>query len=168
MSSRRGPELSSAFQRIRAPVLPRIGVMADALPPLDAAWLQTQFDAIAAGFVKQLGLRIESAERGHVVLTLPVADGLVHGGGVLCGQAILAAADTAILLALLAQLGEFKPMTTVQLQASFLRPVAKGSPPLRVDSRILRSGKRLSYGEVGFATADGKLVAHATSTYSLL
>ena len=41
----------------------------------------------------------------------------------MCGQAIMAAADTAMLVAMIAQLGEFRPMTTVQLQTSFVRPV---------------------------------------------
>ena len=68
---------------------------------------------------------------------------LVHAGGVLCGQAILAAADTAMLLAMIAELGEFRPMTTVQLQTSFVRPVPKGSSALSIVARVLRRGKTL-------------------------
>jgi len=73
-----------------------------------------------------------------------------------------------MLLAMIAQLGEFRPMTTVQLQASFLRPVPKESTAVRVIARVLRFGKSLSYGEVEFKTPDGKLAAHATTTYALL
>ncbi len=82
-------------------------------------------EELAAEYTKRLGLRVETVAPGEVTLTLPVTPELVHAGGVLCGQAILAAADTAMLLAMIAQLGEFRPMTTVQLQASFLRPVGK-------------------------------------------
>ncbi len=135
---------------------------------MDAAALQATLDELAAEYVKRLGLRVESAEAGSVTLALPVTADVVHAGGVLCGQAILAAADTAMLVAMIAQLGEFRPMTTVQLQASFVRPVPKEAATLKVVARVLRHGRTLSYGDVEFVMADGKLAAHATTTYALL
>ena len=134
----------------------------------DAATLQARFDDVAADYVRRLGLRVEAVESGRVTLALPVAPELVHVGGVLCGQAIMAAADTAMLLALMAQLGEFRPMTTVQLNTSFVRPVPKDAGHVTIVGRVLRPGKTLSYGDVEFTTPDGKLVAHATSTYAML
>jgi len=80
----------------------------------------------------------------------------------------MAVADTAMLLAMMATLGGFKPMTTVQLQTSFLRPVPKETESVTVMARVLRLGKTLSYGEVEFRTPDGKLAAHATTTYALI
>ena len=135
---------------------------------MDAATLQETFDRIGAEYVKRLNLRIVSIEASAVTLALPVAPELVHGGGVLCGQAILAAADTAMLLAMIATLGEFRPMTTVQLQASFVRPVPPNSTEVAIVAQVLRLGKTLAYGEVEFKTPDGKLAAHATTTYALL
>ena len=135
---------------------------------MDAAELQATLDRIAADYVKRLQLRVETVAPGEVTLTMPVLPELVHGGGVLCGQAIMSAADTAMLLAMIAQLGEFRPMTTVQLQTSFLRPVPSGLDAVTVSAVVLRHGKSLSYGEVGFSTSDGKLAAHATTTYALL
>jgi len=135
---------------------------------MDPAGLQATLEELAADYTKRLGLRVDAVAPGEVTLTLPVTPELVHGGGILCGQAILAAADTAMLLAMIAQLGEFKPMTTVQLQASFLRPVPKETTGVAVVARVLRFGKSLSYGEVEFKTPDGKLAAHATTTYALL
>jgi len=73
-----------------------------------------------------------------------------------------------MLLAMIAQLGEFRPMTTVQLQTSFLRPVPANATSIPVVARILRYGKSLSYGEIEFSTPDGKIAAHATTTYALL
>ena len=135
---------------------------------MDTDGLQKIFDRIAAGYVRQLGLRIDKVEADGVLLALPVSAELVHGGGVLCGQAIMAAADTALLLAMIARLGEFKPMTTVQLQTSFLRPVPKDAGEVTVVAKVLRLGKTLSYGDVEFRTANGQLAAHATSTYALI
>jgi len=135
---------------------------------MDAAALQATLDGLAADCVKRLQLRVESVEPGQVRLSLPVTADIVHAGGVVCGQAILAAADTAMLVAMIAQLGEFRPMTTVQLQTSFVRPVPKDVTQIAVLARVLRSGKSLSYGDVEFRTGDGKLAAHATTTYALL
>lgn len=130
--------------------------------------LQQFLDRVAADFVKRLNLRVAKVAKGEVAMLMPVAEELVHGGGVLCGQAMLAAADTAMLLALVSQMGQFKPVTTVQLQTSFLRPVPRGTADLTVTGRVLRHGKSLSYGEVDITTPDGKLAAHATTTYALL
>ena len=135
---------------------------------MDAAALQATLDTLAADCVKRLGMRVESVQPGQVTLSLPVSADIVHAGGVVCGQAIMAAADTAMLVAMIAQLGEFRPMTTVQLQTSFVRPVAKDAAQIAIVARVLRNGKSLSYGDVEFRTADGKLAAHATTTYALL
>ena len=135
---------------------------------MDAAALQATLDKLAADYVKRLGLRVESVQPGQVTLSLPVSAEIVHGGGVVCGQAIMAAADTAMLVAMIAQLGEFRPMTTVQLQTSFVRPVPRDTSRIAVVARVLRHGKSLSYGDVEFRTEDGKLAAHATTTYALL
>ncbi len=135
---------------------------------MDVAALQASLDTLAANYTKRLGLVVESVEPDRVVLRMPVTPDLVHAGGVVCGQAILAAADTAVLLLMIAKIGEFRPMTTVQLQTSFLRPVPKDAAHVTVDARLVRFGKTLSYGEVSFSTPDGKLAAKATTTYALL
>ena len=134
----------------------------------DAPQLQQFLDKVAAGFVKRLNLQITSVTPGEVAMLMPVTDDLVHAGGMLCGQSMLAAADTAMLLALVSQMGEYRPVTTVQLQTSFLRPVPRGTAHVTVVGRVLRHGKNLSYGEVDVSTPDGKLAAHATTTYALL
>jgi len=132
--------------------------------------LQQGLARVAAPMVRDLGLRVVAAEPGLVRLALPVTPHLVHSGGVLCGQAILAAADTAMVLALcsLEPGAQFRPMTTVQLATSFLRPVPADTPELGAMAHVLRAGKSLAFGEIEFATADGKLAAHATTTYAYL
>jgi uncharacterized protein (TIGR00369 family) len=130
--------------------------------------LQAAFDKVAADYVKRLGLRVVAVRPGEVDVAMPVAAELVHGGGVLCGQAIMAAADSAMVLAMTADLGEFRPMTTVQLQTSFLRPVPRETTEVLLTARILRRGKRLAFGDIAVRTPDGKLAAQATTTYALL
>jgi uncharacterized protein (TIGR00369 family) len=134
----------------------------------DAEMLQDALGHVFAEWVRELDLRVVEAREGEVVLALPVAPKHVHGGGVLCGQTMMAAADTAMVLAVMTRLGGFKPMTTVQLQTSFLRPVSGSSGAVRVIARVLRMGKSLVFGEVQIVTAEHELAAHATTTYALL
>lgn len=134
----------------------------------DLEMLQDALDRVFAPWVRELDLRVVEARDGEVVLSLPVTPKHVHEGGVLCGQTMMAACDTAMVLAVMTKLGGFKPMTTVQLQTSFLRPVAGSSGAARVIARVLRMGRNLVFGEIQLLGADHQLAAHATTTYALL
>jgi uncharacterized protein (TIGR00369 family) len=137
--------------------------------PLDLATLQAMLDSeLFAPWVRELALRVDAVADGQLELLLPVTPRHVHGGGVLCGQTLMAAADTAMVLAVSVAIGGFRPMTTVHLQTSFLRPIAGDAGTARVTARVLRRGKNLVFGEIEFAGANGALAAHATTTYALL
>ena len=134
----------------------------------DVEMLQAALGHVFSPWVQQLDLRVLEARAGEVTLALPVTSQHVHEGGVLCGQTMMASADTAMVLAVMTRLGGFKPMTTVQLQTSFLRPVAGTSGTARVVARVLRMGKSLIFGEIQIINADDELAAHATTTYALV
>jgi uncharacterized protein (TIGR00369 family) len=134
----------------------------------DIPALEHALATVFADWVKQLELRLLEARAGEVVLALPVAARHVHAGNVLCGQTMMAAADSAMVLAIMTRLGSFRPMTTVQLQTSFLRPVPGDSGLARVRASVLRMGKTLVFGEIHVTTAGDQLAAHATATYALL
>ena len=134
----------------------------------DMEMLHSALGHVFAPWVRELNLRVLEARAGEVTLALPVTDKHVHEGGVLCGQTMMAACDTAMVLAVMTKLGGFKPMTTVQLQTSFLRPVSGGCGAVRVVARVLRMGRSLVFGEMQVITAADELAAHATTTYALL
>jgi len=134
----------------------------------DTEMLEQALTHVFAPWVRELDLRVMQARAGEVTLALPVAARHVHEGGVLCGQTMMAACDTAMVLAVMTRLGGFKPMTTVQLQTSFLRPIPGSSGSVRVVARVLRMGKSLVFGEMQVIGADDQLAAHATCTYALL
>ena len=140
--------------------------MNTAAPDLDA--LRETLHTMVAPWVAELQLQLDEARLGEVVLTLPVTPQHVHGGGVLCGQSMMAAADTAMILAVCTHLGGFKPMTTVQLQTSFLRPIPGDAGTAKVVARVLRMGRKLVFGEIEILDARGELAAHATTTYALV
>jgi len=134
----------------------------------DPEMLRNALGRVFAPWVRDLDLRVIEARNGEVTLALPVTSRHVHEGGVLCGQTMMAAADTAMVLAVMTKLGGFKPMTTVQLQTSFLRQVAGTSGTARIVARVLRMGRNLVFGEIQVLNADDELAAHATTTYALL
>lgn len=132
------------------------------------ATLQQAAHDVFAPWVRELDLKLVEAHEGEAVFELPVAAKHVHGGGVLCGQTMMAAADSAMVIAVMTHLSAFRPMTTVQLQTSFLRPIAGDSGTARVIARVLRMGKQLVFGEIEVLDSAGRLAAHATTTYALL
>jgi uncharacterized protein (TIGR00369 family) len=71
-----------------------------------------------------------------------------------------------MVVAISSALGEFRPMTTVSLNVSFMRAVRTGD--VLITARVLRLGRNLVFGEVEVADEGGKLAAHATTTYALL
>lgn len=135
---------------------------------IDHAFLAEALDSVFAAWVRDIGMTVVEARSGTVVLSLPVHARHVHSGSVMSGQTLMAAADTAMVLAVMSKLRSFRPMTTVQLQTSFLRPVPKGAEPVRITARVLRLGKTLAFGDIRMQLADGALAAQATTTYALL
>lgn len=136
-------------------------------PALTAADLQQALAEHFAPWVQALNLRVEAFGPGEVTLRLPHSDRLARTGGMLCGQAMMAAADTAMVLAVVAELGAFRPMTTVQLNSSFLRPLS-GQDAL-VHARVVRAGKTLAFGEIDIRGAsDDKSACRSSTTYALL
>ena len=129
--------------------------------------LQQALTDYFAPWVQALGLKVESIDDDGVCLRLPQNEQLSRVGGMLCGQAMMAAADTAMVLALIRHFGEFRPCTTVQLNTSFLKPLS-GQDALIV-ARVLRAGKSLAFGEIDLRGAqDGKSVCRSSTTYALL
>jgi acyl-coenzyme A thioesterase PaaI-like protein len=120
-----------------------------------------------APWVQALRLTPERVERDGVVLRLPFDTKLCRLGGTLSGQALLAASDTAMVLAISAANGSFRPMTTVGQTMSFQKPVSNRD--VLVEARLQRLGRTMAFGEVHCRIdGDGGLAAHATSTYALL
>ena len=119
-----------------------------------------------APWVQALGLTVEAVASDSATLRLPFDPRLVRVGGTVCGQALMTAADTAMVIACAAALGGFRPMATVGQTISFLRPVANDD--VLVEARVLRLGRTLAFGEIALrAAGSGALAAHATTTYAL-
>lgn len=133
----------------------------------DLSSLQQALADYFAPWVQALNLQVVAADGSSVVLRLPHSAQLSRVGDMLCGQAMMAAADTAMVLALIQHFGAFRPCTTVQLSSSFLKPLSKQDA--LIEARVLRAGKALAFGEIDLRGADdGKTVSRFSTTYALL
>jgi uncharacterized protein (TIGR00369 family) len=86
--------------------------------------------------------------------------GTVHGG-ILCDLA-----DAAMGFAFASTLGPGESFTTLELKINYFRPVFEGR--LTASARVVHRGRTVGVVECDVANADGKPVARAVSTCSVL
>lgn len=132
---------------------------------------------VFAPWVRELGLSVESIDHDppkeahdwqpRAVLRMGFSDKLCRHGGVVCGQALMALADTAMVIAMVAANRGYRPMTTVDQTTHFMRAVA--SADVLADARVVRFGRTMSFGRVTLLNAkDGKPAAMVSSAFAML
>ena len=119
-----------------------------------------------AAWVLALGITTVATGKDHATLRIPFDDKLCRVGGIMCGQALASGADTAMVIALAAAAGGFKPCTTVDLGIKYMRPIMRADAVL--DARVMRLGKTLAFCTCEIAEAGGKPAAFATGTFAIL
>jgi len=117
-------------------------------------------------FHPESGLAIEAVwERGCRVRQA-FRQRSVRPGGTISGPTMMALADLAMYVAVLAAIGPVPLAVTINLNINFLRKAAPRD--LLAEARLLKLGKRLATGEVTICSqGETEPVAHATSTYSI-
>lgn len=86
--------------------------------------------------------------------------GTVHGG-ILCTLA-----DSAMGMAFASTLDEGETFTTLEIKMNYLRPVFEAK--LYANAKVVHRGRTVGLVECSVTTEDGKLVARAVSTCSVL
>ncbi|MEU1409545.1 PaaI family thioesterase [Streptomyces sp. NPDC005728] len=120
-----------------------------------------------APWVLDLGLSVQAVGEDRAILRLPWSERLAREGGGLSGQALMAAADTATVIAVSAARGGFVPMTTVQQSTSFQRAVT-GSDVL-IEAVLTKLGRRMAFADIALSDAgSGALAARASTVYALM
>ena len=101
------------------------------------------------------------------ILRMPFSERLCRNGGIVCGQALMAFADTSMVLANLAANRGYRPMTTVDQTTHFMRAVTASD--VLADARVVRLGRTMSFGRVTLSGAtDNKPVAMVSSAFAML
>ena len=91
---------------------------------------------------------------------------LIRPGGTISGPTMMALADLALYVAILAQIGPVGLAVTTNLSFNFLRK--PGQVALIGECKLLKLGKRLAVGEVSiYSEGSFDVVCHATGTYSI-
>lgn len=118
------------------------------------------------GFNPASGLTIENATHGGARVRQAYNERFVRPGGTISGPTMMALADFAMYVAVLATIGPVPLAVTTNLNINFLRK--PGSRDLIAECRLLKVGKRLAVGEVTIRSeGSDEAVAHVTSTYSI-
>lgn len=132
---------------------------------------------VFAPWVQDLDLSIEGFEcappanaadwQPGAILRMPFSERLCRNGGVVCGQALMAFADTAMVVAILAANKGYLPMTTVDQTTHFMRAVTASD--VLADARVVRLGRTMSFGRVTLVSAaDNRPVAMVSSAFAML
>ena len=132
---------------------------------------------VFAPWVQDLGLSVEAIDheppeaagdwQPRAVLRMAFSERLCRDGGVVCGQALMALADTAMVFAVAAASGGYRPMTTVDQTTHFMRAIA--SSDVLADARVVRLGRTMSFGRVMLlSAADNKPAAMVSSAFAML
>jgi uncharacterized protein (TIGR00369 family) len=129
-----------------------------------------------APWIQDLGLLVESVEAGRppgapsdwqpgAVLRLPFSVKVCRDGGVVCGQALMALADTAMVIACSAAWNGYRPMAPIDQTMHFLRPM---NSDVIADARVVRIGRTTSFGRVMlYSAADKRPVGMVASAYQM-
>ena len=100
-----------------------------------------------------------------VVIRLPFSSKLSREG-LMCPQALMAVADTAMALACVAAWNGHRSMTVIDQTIHFLRPV---NFDLLAEARIIRIGRTTNFGRVVLSSAiDRRPVGMVSSAYAML
>jgi uncharacterized protein (TIGR00369 family) len=133
---------------------------------------------VFAPWVRDLGLSIDGIEcdpppdaaadwQPGAILRMGFSERLCRHGGIVCGQALMALADTSMVIAILAANRGYRPMTTVDQTTHFMRAVTQSD--VLADARVVRLGRTMSFGRVTLLSAtDNKPVAMVSSAFAML
>lgn len=149
------------------------------LSPQPAFGLQAAGRILVSAFppwVQDLAMLVETVEAARpagaaadwlpgAVVRLPFSKRICSDGRTICSQALLALAETAMVLACSAACNGYRPMSTIDQTTHFMRPV---SFDVVADARVVRIGGNISFGRVTIlGAADKRAVGMVSSACSI-
>jgi uncharacterized protein (TIGR00369 family) len=118
-------------------------------------------------WIWDLNLRIEQISPESIRVRLPFSDRIARPGGVVIGQAMMAAADTVMVLAICEKLGRFATLATISQTTNFLRAAVQQD--MVAVARAVKVGRSTAFGEVEmFVAGREEPIAQALSTFAVL
>ena len=126
---------------------------------------QKFLDKVTASWIKDLGIKVTDVGKDYCEFFLDHNQKLVRSGGIVCGQAIVSAADTVMIIAVTAAIGGYEQITTVDISCKFLRPLLDQGAIIRTE--MVKVGKLLVVGRIIVKdNKSKKIAAEISCTYA--
>jgi uncharacterized protein (TIGR00369 family) len=132
--------------------------------------LQAMIDGRVPGpaISQTLGFRLVEVEAGRAVFEGDTGPHLLNPLGSVHGGFALTLIDSAAGCAVHTLLAAGTGYTTVETKANFTRAISADAGTIRCEGRVLHHGRQIATAEATLTGADGKLLAHGTSTLIIL
>ena len=115
-----------------------------------------------------LGFRLVEVAEGYSLFEGRPSPELLNPLGAVHGGWALTLIDSATGCALHTTLPAGVGYTTVETKVNFTRPIDPEGGPVRCEGRVLSRGRQIATAEAFLRSAEGKLLAHGTSTLIIL
>lgn len=115
-----------------------------------------------------LGYQIVEAEKGRVVVTAVPKDTHLNPSGTVHGGLAATMLDSCMGLAIQTLLDKGVISTTLEFKISFVRAITPDTGLIRAEGTVVSPGRRVGTAEGRVTDANGRLLAHATTTCLVL
>ncbi len=113
---------------------------------------------------KTLGYDIVEAESGRVAITVDPTAGHLNPWGTVHGGLSATLLDSCMGLAIQSTLEKGLASTTLEFKISLVRAITLETGPIRAEGKVLNCGRRVGTAEGRVTDAEGRLLAHGTTT----
>ena len=111
-----------------------------------------------------MSFRLAEVDEGRVVFVGDPGEQHFNPIGVVHGGFAATLLDSAMGACVHSTLAEGEAYTTLEIKFNLVRPMAAGTGEVRAEGNVIHRGGRVATSEGRVTRADGKLVAHGTST----
>ncbi|HEX8064550.1 MAG TPA: PaaI family thioesterase, partial [Allosphingosinicella sp.] len=115
-----------------------------------------------------IGFRLVEVEPGRAVFEGAAGPHLLNPLGGVHGGVALTLIDSAAGCAVHSELPAATGYTTVETKVNFTRPVPPDGSRIRCEGRVVTRGRQIATAEARLLSAEGKVLAHGTSTLIIL
>jgi len=115
-------------------------------------------------FAQTLGYDIVEAESGRVAITLQPTGAHLNPWGTVHGGLTATLLDSCMGLAIKSTLDKGINSTTLEFKISLVRAITPETGQIRAEGKVLNCGRRVGTAEGRVTDAEGRLLAHGTTT----
>ena len=111
-----------------------------------------------------LNYEIAEVEAGRTVVTARAGEAYLNPAGTVHGGYTATLLDTCMGLAVQSTIDKGQSQTTLEFKVSLVRPITADTGGIRAEGKLVSRGQRIATAEGRVFYADGRLLAHGTTT----